>query len=65
MQAFPALLIMLLLGAGHVCLATGTSCGPGGRGGGIAMVVIGWLLTLPYLVASAIASMCVVWPPGS
>ena len=27
-----ALLIMLLLGAGHVCLATGTSCGPGGRG---------------------------------
>ena len=34
-QGFPALAVMLLLGAGHICLATGTACGPGGHGGGI------------------------------
>ena len=34
LMVIPGILLMLLLGAGHVCLSTG-SCGHGGRSGGI------------------------------
>ena len=34
LMVIPGILLVLLLGAGHVCLSTG-SCGHGGRSGGI------------------------------
>ena len=58
----PAVLLLLLLSAGHVCLATGASsaCGPAGHSGGIAMVAVGWVLFCLYAYFATVTSLLVL-----